>query len=492
MNEGQVGDPLGEVQNGLEMDTSCIKYGSIISISHFEDEHSFIYSDGFVKTNILLKNFIAPSKKNYCFNRSLFLLAPIFPNNMKNEALQYLKDKGLNIIETILTKESEEITSLNTGFSSENDSSSESVTSQVAVDTLKSNNTAAGKQTKLEKERLNEALELEEEEKIEKQRDLFEEVKHTFLKSEEGNPLLLKKEKKARFELSDEAGRKDTEKSNESTSRTKLASKLKGNNKKKKNSLNVARMESSNLDERTPISEMIGKVKTEYRYNVDLYEKMKNVPVLFKQPFQLIHLASNKFLACHDIEAEFERESLRLQLEEYPSDSTAFQFLPAFKYQNFSDLVIPSGQTVKIVHMNQRLHKFSYFHCSEELSLIRRTFDAYRNENFLHSESQEGPQIDVGESDSNYRINKREVNASFDDATLWRLWVFSSGIQEKDNKVLNCGDIVWFHHSEMSALLAARKEGDFGEELNEDPNLKEAGESQGTSYNRLFRLSRFF
>jgi hypothetical protein len=478
MNEDHIGDPLGEVQDGLEMDTSCIKYGSIISISHFEDENSFIYSDGFVKTNILLKNFIAPSKKNYCFNRSLFLLAPIFPNNMKNEALQYLKDKEANLNDTMQTVESDEITSLNAGFSSENDSASESPTSPFE-DTLKSNNSAAGKRRRMEKERLNNALEMDEEAKSGKERDLFEEPRNIFLKSEEGNPLLLKKEKKARFEFSDEGGRKDTEKSNESTFRSKKTSKSKGVKKSDKQSIHVARMESSNLDDRTSLAEMIGKVKTEYRYNVDLYEKMKNVPVLFKQPFQLIHLASNKFLACRDVEAEFERESLRLQLEEYPSDCTGFQFLPAFKYQNFSDLVIPSGQTVKIVHMNQRLHKFSYFHCSEELALIKKTFDAYRNENFLQSENPEDQKVQVDIEESKYRINKREVNASFDDATLWRLWVFSSGIQEKDNKVLNCGDIVWFHHSEMSALLAARKEGDFGDENNDGSNYKDAGESQG-------------
>lgn len=34
-----------------------IQYGSTISISHFKDENAFVYADGHVKTNVMLKSF---------------------------------------------------------------------------------------------------------------------------------------------------------------------------------------------------------------------------------------------------------------------------------------------------------------------------------------------------------------------------------------------------------------------------------------------------
>jgi len=34
-----------------------IKYGSTISISHFKDENAFVYVDGHVKKNVMLRSF---------------------------------------------------------------------------------------------------------------------------------------------------------------------------------------------------------------------------------------------------------------------------------------------------------------------------------------------------------------------------------------------------------------------------------------------------
>lgn len=34
-----------------------IKYGSIISISHFQDENAYVYADGHVKRDVTLKSF---------------------------------------------------------------------------------------------------------------------------------------------------------------------------------------------------------------------------------------------------------------------------------------------------------------------------------------------------------------------------------------------------------------------------------------------------
>ena len=44
----------------------------------------------------------------------------------------------------------------------------------------------------------------------------------------------------------------------------------------------------------------------EYKYNVESYEKDKTLELTYDQPFQLLHLASSKFLACRNKEAKYE------------------------------------------------------------------------------------------------------------------------------------------------------------------------------------------
>lgn len=80
-------------------------------------------------------------------------------------------------------------------------------------------------------------------------------------------------------------------------------------------------------------------LQNEFKYNVDTFENHKNMPLSYSSPFQLLHLNSSKFLACNFLESKHEKENYEIALEEYPSDSTLFSIIPAFKYQKDSSLV---------------------------------------------------------------------------------------------------------------------------------------------------------
>jgi len=50
--------------------------------------------------------------------------------------------------------------------------------------------------------------------------------------------------------------------------------------------------------------EFENKVITEYKLNLEYFEKVKGQPVFFGTHIQLLHVGSSKFLACNYIEAD--------------------------------------------------------------------------------------------------------------------------------------------------------------------------------------------
>jgi len=52
-----------------------------------------------------------------------------------------------------------------------------------------------------------------------------------------------------------------------------------------------------------------------------------------------MHLDSSKFLACHNQEANVQKNNYKVTLEDYTSENTLFKIVPAFKYQKDGDLV---------------------------------------------------------------------------------------------------------------------------------------------------------
>lgn len=77
----------------------------------------------------------------------------------------------------------------------------------------------------------------------------------------------------------------------------------------------------------------------EYKYNLDTIDKSKNTKVSYNYPFQLMHLASNRFLACHEVESRHENQNYQVKLDDFTSDATVFTIVPAFRYQKDGEQV---------------------------------------------------------------------------------------------------------------------------------------------------------
>lgn len=67
--------------------SNFLTYGSIISICHVENDDSFLISDGFVKRNIMMRNFETKDKldKMWPFFNTLFQIYPKISNLVKGE-----------------------------------------------------------------------------------------------------------------------------------------------------------------------------------------------------------------------------------------------------------------------------------------------------------------------------------------------------------------------------------------------------------------------
>lgn len=80
-----------------------------------------------------------------------------------------------------------------------------------------------------------------------------------------------------------------------------------------------------------------------------------------------MHLDSSKFLACHNQEANVQKNNYKVTLEDYTSENTLFKIVPAFKYQKDGDLTIYANEIIVIERVNPLHNKRSILHASEIL-----------------------------------------------------------------------------------------------------------------------------
>ena len=91
------------------------------------------------------------------------------------------------------------------------------------------------------------------------------------------------------------------------------------------------------------------KLVNEYKENLDTYDKTKELTVYYEQDIQLLHLASQKWLVCQDVESNYEKENFLVTLDSFTSENSQFKIVPAFKYQRDGDTVIYNDDIVRIV-----------------------------------------------------------------------------------------------------------------------------------------------
>lgn len=190
------------------------------------------------------------------------------------------------------------------------------------------------------------------------------------------------------------------------------------------------------------INSLQEKIATEFSFNLETFKKVTGQPILFGQPVQLLHVTSNKFLACRNTEADIEKENYKISLNEFSSDATVFKFFPCYKHQKESEGIIYIDDHIFITTTNVVLNKVSYIHLSKPTNVKIKKAELKEENQVLGLQANE-----VTKSRP-----KIEVNSSLESQTKLKM-NFYSIYQPETISFLECGDIVWLNHSELDATL---------------------------------------
>lgn len=114
----------------------------------------------------------------------------------------------------------------------------------------------------------------------------------------------------------------------------------------------------------TLVEQMNDSLLMEYLSNVRTLERSTDQYVSCNIPFQLLHVASNKFLASVDAESNSEKENRSLLLTEFPSASTLFSLAPIYKHQSDRDNLAFYGEEFYLLSHTKYLKEKLYLHVS--------------------------------------------------------------------------------------------------------------------------------
>ncbi|CAD8168125.1 unnamed protein product [Paramecium pentaurelia] len=182
------------------------------------------------------------------------------------------------------------------------------------------------------------------------------------------------------------------------------------------------------------MNEELSQLMNEYKQNIDAIDKSRCQKLTYHQPFQLLHIASGKFLSCHDNEAQLENQNYLIKLDDYSSDYTVFKIVPAYMYQSHGEQDVNAGEMCAITRAMPISNRFAYINCSQmEISEIKGNAS-------LKSE----------------HIQKKEINASVEQSHSWKIVLFQQYISE-NSRNLRVGDCIWLYHSEAEATLSVKK-----------------------------------
>lgn len=194
-----------------------------------------------------------------------------------------------------------------------------------------------------------------------------------------------------------------------------------------------------------------GKLLNEYKENIDAFEKAKNQCLYFGQEIQLMHVNSAKFLACHDVESRYEKENFLITLDDFTSEATSFKIIQAYQYQKDGDLAIYQDEIIQIVRSQAFHNKIAYLHASSD---DYDNFQRQQATQLVKKMDSKYPRAGGQEVGRAKTASSKEVNASLEEQTNWRIQIFSEYVHPEDS-YLHCGDSLWLHHSERNCILGA-------------------------------------
>lgn len=226
------------------------------------------------------------------------------------------------------------------------------------------------------------------------------------------------------------------------------------------------------------IEAMQEKLTDEYSFNLETFNKHKNVSITYGKIVQFMHILSNKFLSVSFVEADIEKENYKISLEEYSSESTFFKILPSYKYQKESEGRVFLEDIVFIACAGSYLNKIPYLHCSNTRTQIRekKTGPSFFQTNYnniqFHSKYDPTKQQTLASNTGNEAIDEfgtvqqkgikaiskplTEINASLDTPTHWRIHLFSKIIEDNLKDFLSYGDVIWLNNLDKRISLLGR------------------------------------
>lgn len=109
----------------------------------------------------------------------------------------------------------------------------------------------------------------------------------------------------------------------------------------------------------------------EMKTNIQSYSRLKGQPIKFGAVIQLEHVLSHKVVTVNPTEnATHEKDSLKLQLEDFGSERSLFRVVPAYKYQSEGDGNIYFGDKIQLETLSREMNRPAYIHSSGGSSFV--------------------------------------------------------------------------------------------------------------------------
>lgn len=166
----------------------------------------------------------------------------------------------------------------------------------------------------------------------------------------------------------------------------------------------------------------------EIKMNLQTYEKLRGESIRFGSFVYLQHSTSHKFLTISSNKTGVvERDSLQVVLSDFPNDYSCIKIEATYNFQKEGDGLIRINDIVVFEVFLNDLNKPAYISSS-----VKNMYKDYKK-----------------------KFNSgKEINASFDKKTKWRIHLYDS-VKQNDKKILSCGDCLWISHTEGKVILKA-------------------------------------
>jgi hypothetical protein len=145
----------------------------------------------------------------------------------------------------------------------------------------------------------------------------------------------------------------------------------------------------------------------------------------------------------HD-NATYEKDSLKLTLEDFGSERSLFKIEPGYKFQSEGDGRVFFGDKIVLESVTRELNRCSYVH-SAAVPSAPLGFQGI-------TQATMSPGKMAGEA-------SMEINASLDQRTMWTVDCYEP-YKTESSHIFSCGDYVWISHSEEDASLVVESTGD--------------------------------